>query len=138
MLGLLLTAHRFLAYGLFVGLVLLALVGLGLRVAGRSETPVGYLALQHWTENLLVLQVVVGLVLLVAGRRVVGELAFLHYLYGSVFPFVAVVAGRIVALRRETRGYVGMAWGAFFATGLAARAMLTGLQSTGRSLFDLF
>jgi len=136
-LGLLLTAHRFLAYGLFLGLVLLALVGLALRLAGRAETPVGYRALQHWTENLLLLQVVVGIVLLVGGRRVVGELAWLHFLYGSVFPFVAVVAGRIVALRRETHGYVGMAWGAFFATGLVSRAMLTGLESTGRSLFDL-
>ena len=72
-----------------------------------------------------------------AGRRVAGELAFLHYFYGSLFPFVAIVGGRIAALRRDRHDYVGLAWGAFFALGLTSRALLTGLQSTGRSLWDL-
>ena len=72
-----------------------------------------------------------------AGRREAGELAFLHYLYGSLFPFIAVVGGRIASLRRDRHEYVGLGWGAFFAIGLASRAMLTGLESTGRSLFDL-
>jgi hypothetical protein len=119
-------------------LLALAVSGLVLRLVGRRETPGPYALLQHWTENLLLVQVVLGVVLLVAGRRVLGELAFLHYFYGSLFPFIAVVGGRIAALRRETRAYVGMAWGAFFATGLATRAMITGLESSGRSLFDLF
>lgn len=132
-----LVVHRWVAYAIMLALVVVLVAGVALRVTGRDETPTWLRATQHWTENLLVLQVVVGVVLLVAGRRIVGELAFLHYLYGSLFPFVAVVGGRIAALRRDHHPYVGLAWGAFFALGLASRAMLTGLQSTGRSLFDL-
>lgn len=134
---LLLTGHRLLAYALLLALALLALGGLGLRLTGRVETPGVYRAAQHWTENLLVAQVVVGVVLVLVGGRVVGPDAWLHYLYGSLFPFVAVVGGRIAGLRREDREYVGLAWGAFFALGLTARAMLLGLESTGRSLLDL-
>lgn len=132
-----LLGHRFVAYAIFAALVVVLLAALVLRIAGREESPDWLRATQHWTENLLVLQIVLGLVLLVVGRRVVGDLAFLHYLYGSLFPFVAVVGGRIAALRRDRHDYVGLGWGAFFALGLASRAMLTGLQSTGRALFDL-
>lgn len=132
-----LLVHRVTAYGLMVALLLIMLAAIGLRVVGAEETPAPLRVVQHWTENLLVVQVVLGVVLLVLGRRVVGELAFLHYLYGSLFPFLAVVGGRLVALRRDRHSYVGLGWGAFFALGLASRAMLTGLQSTGRSLFDL-
>ena len=61
------------------------------------------------------------------GRRVVGDdLVFLHYLYGSLFPLVAIVGGRIASMRRDTHDYVGLAWGAFFAFGLTLRALMTG------------
>lgn len=136
-MGLVLLVHRFAAYGVFVALIAVFVSAIVLRVLGREESPPWLRSLQHWTENLLLLQIVVGIVLLVAGRRILGELAFLHYMYGSLFPFIAVVGGRIAALRRDRYDYVGLAWGAFFALGLASRAMLTGLQSTGRSLFDL-
>lgn len=136
-MGPVLVAHRWLAYTVMALLLAIVVIGVVLRVTGREESPPGLRALQHWTENILVLQVVLGGVLLLAGRRVLGELAFLHYLYGSLFPFVAIIGGRIVALRRDRHDYVGLAWGAFFALGLTARAMLTGLQSTGRSLWDL-
>ena len=137
-MGTVLVVHRWIAYLVMTMLLLVLLNALALRVLGRTQTPPGLRALQHWTENALVLQIVLGLVLLVGGRRVVGELAFLHYFYGSLFPFVAVVGGRIAALRRDQHDYVGLAWGAFFALGLSARAMLTGLESTGRSFGDLF
>ena len=136
-MGTVLLIHRIAAYGIVVALLAVLLAALGLRVAGREETPTWLRALQHWTENLLALQVVVGLVLLVLGSRVVGELAWLHYLYGSVFPVIALVGGRIASLRRERHEYVSLGWGAFFALGLVARAVLLGLQSTGRALFDV-
>jgi hypothetical protein len=92
-------------------------------------------ALQHWTENLLVVQTVFGVVLLLLGRRVVGPPdAWLHSLYGSLFPLVAVIGGRLAALRREHRQYVGFAWGAFFAFGLTLRAVQT---ACGESLGEL-
>lgn len=133
-----LVAHRWLAYGVMLLLAAIMFAGVGLRLAGREESPPALRALQHWTENTLILQIVIGVVLFVGGHRVAGEGAILHYLYGSLFPFIAIVGGRIAALRREQYDYVGLAWGAFFALGLTARAVLLGLQSTGRSFGDLF
>jgi len=117
---------------LFVVIMVWALVLLLIR---REETPVSLRAVQHWTENLLVLQTVGGLVLVVLGRRVTGPAdAWLHYLYGSLFPLVAMVGGRLAALRRERRAYIGLAWGAFFAFGLTLRAVQT---ACGAALVDL-
>lgn len=137
-MGLVLVAHRWLAYGVMLLLLAILVSGVVLRLLGRETAPAGLRAAQHWTENTLLLQVVLGGVLFLGGRRVSGDLAFLHYMYGSLFPFIAIIGGRIAALRREVHDYVGLAWGAFFALGLTSRAMLTGLQSTGRSLWDLF
>lgn len=115
-----------------LGLVIMALFlvilvwGLVLRVAGRTEVPLGLWITQRWTENLLGVQIVLGLVLLVVGRRVVGAPGvWLHYLYGSLFPLIAIIGGRLAALRRETREYVGLAWGSFFALALTLRAVQT-------------
>jgi hypothetical protein len=130
-----LVLHRYLG-GLIVGLFLVIFLwGIGLLVLRRDDAPAGLWATQHWTENLLVVQTVLGIVLLLMGRRVVGEpLAWLHYLYGSLFPLIAVVGGRIAGLRREKREYVGLAWGAFFALGLTLRAVQT---ACGNSLEEL-
>ena len=129
------SAHRWLGSAIvlmFVATMLWSLVLLAMR---RNETPVGMRALQHWTENLLVVQTVFGVVLLLLGRRVVGPPdAWLHSLYGSLFPLVAVIGGRLAALRREHRQYVGFAWGAFFAFGLTLRAVQT---ACGESLGEL-
>ena len=117
---------------LFVVIMAWAVVLLLLR---REETPAALRAVQHWTENLLLLQAAGGIVLVMLGRRVVGPPdAWLHYLYGSLFPLIAMVGGRLAALRRERRGYVGLAWGAFFAFGLTLRAVQT---SCGMALADL-
>lgn len=122
------TFHRWLGIAIVAVLGLIALFGLVLRVAGRREAPRFFWGLQHYTENVLVIQVVTGLILLFMGRRVVGgPLVWLHYLYGSLFPLIAMVGGRIAGLRREEREYVGIAWGAFFAFGLTTRALMTGL-----------
>lgn len=119
-------AHRWLGSTIVVMFIVTILWALVLFAMRRDETPVGMRALQHWTENLLVIQTVYGIVLLLIGRRVVGPPdAWLHGLYGSLFPLVAVVGGRLAALRRERRQYVGLAWGAFFAFGLTLRAVQT-------------
>lgn len=119
--------HGWLGAAIVLAFLVIALWGLGLRLAGRDEAPTAFRALEYWTENLLAVQTVIGVVFLLLGRRVIGDdLVFLHYFYGSLFPLIAVVAGRIAALRREEHGYVGMAWGAFFAFGLTTRALMTG------------
>jgi len=120
------TLHRYLGAVVILMLLTIFLWGIGLLVARRDETPVGMRALQHWTENLLAVQVVLGIVLLFMGRRVLGSYGWLHYLYGSVFPLVAILWGRLADLRRERRGFMGLAWGAFFALGLTLRALQTG------------
>jgi hypothetical protein len=134
------TAHRWLGSAIVLMFVATMLWTLVLLVLRREETPAGMRALQHWTENLLVVQTVFGLVLLLIGRRVDGPPdAWLHGLYGSLFPLVAVIGGRLAALRREQRQYVGFAWGAFFAFGLTLRAVQTacgtGLAELGSCMF---
>ncbi len=123
--------HAWLGAGLVAAFTVLMVVGLGLRLLGRGEAPALYWGLQHWTENLLLFQTVLGVGFLVVGRRLAGDdLVWLHYLYGSLFPLVAVVGGRIAAMRREDRDYVGLTWGAFFAMGLTLRALQIGCGMT--------
>jgi hypothetical protein len=129
------SAHRWLGSAIVLMFVVTMLWSLVLVSLRRDGTPTGMRALQHWTENLLVVQTVFGVVLLMLGRRVVGPPdAWLHALYGSLFPLVAVIGGRLAALRRERRQYVGFAWGAFFAFGLTLRAVQT---ACGQSLGEL-
>ena len=118
--------HRILGTIIIVLFLLLMFWGVILRLAGRRDTPVAFWAVQHWTENVLIVQTVFGLVMLLIGYRVTGRpLIWFHYLYGSLFPLIAVIGGRIAALRREQREYVGLAWGAFIATALTMRAVQT-------------
>ena len=121
--------HQILGFAVVGALLVIALFGLGLKIARREEAPRAFWILEHYTENVLIAQVVIGLILfLVLGRRVVGDsLIFLHYFYGSLFPVIAIVAGRIAGLRRERQEFVGPTWGAFFAFGLTLRALMTGM-----------
>jgi hypothetical protein len=120
--------HAWLGISLVALLTSLAAWGLVLRLLGRMETPISYLTIQYWTENLLILQAIGGIVLLTMGRRsAAGLFPWDHYLYGSLFPLVALVAGRVAGYRRE-REYVGMAWGAFFAAALSLQAVATGCE----------
>jgi hypothetical protein len=118
--------HRVLGTVIVTAFVVIMAWAVALLVRRADETPSGLRVVQHWTENLLLVQTVTGLALLVLGRRVVGPSdAWLHYLYGSLFPLVALVGGRLAALRRERRPYLGLAWGSFFAFGLTLRAVQT-------------
>ncbi len=115
--------HRVIGTIIVVLFLVLIVAGPVLRVTGRRETPVALWAVQHWTENLLIVQTLTGIVLLVLGRGV-GD--WWHYLYGSLFPLIAIVAGRLAGLRRGEREYVGLAWGAFIGSALVLRAVQTG------------
>ncbi len=123
------TIHRLVGFSIFGGLLVLMLSGAFLRLRKTAEAPKWFRAVQYYVENVLVLQTVLGLILfLVLGRRVAGgDLVFLHYFYGSLFPLIAIISGRIAGLRRDAYEYVGWTWGAFFAWGLTTRALMTGL-----------
>ena len=123
--------HRYLGAVIVALFAVIMVTGLVLRLRGRADTPAGLWVVQHWTENLLVVQTITGVILLLLGRRAVGiPPAWLHYLYGSIFPLVAVVGGRLAGLRREEREYVGLAWGAFFAFVLTLRGLQTACGET--------
>ena len=123
--------HRILGLIIVTLFLLIFVWGVLLRALRREETPIPLWVVQHWTENLLVVQVVLGLVLLIMGRRVLGSpVAWLHYLYGSLFPLISIVGGRIASLRRERFAYLGIAWGSFFALGLTLRAVQSACGNT--------
>jgi hypothetical protein len=119
-------AHRILGTVIVTAFVVIMVWAVALRARRAPETPAALRLVQHWTENLLLLQTASGVLLLLLGRRVVGPSdAWLHYLYGSLFPLIALVGGRLAALRRERHPYMGLAWGSFFAFGLTLRAVQT-------------
>jgi len=123
--------HRYLGAVIVLLFLVIMVTGLVLRILGREETPTALWVTQHWTENLLVIQTITGIILLLLGRRVVGiPLAWLHYFYGSLFPLIAIVGGRLAGLRREQREYVGLAWGSFFAFALTLRGLQTACGET--------
>jgi len=115
--------HRLLAFAIVGALLLLTVWGTALRVAGRDTAPKGFWGLLHYTENVLAVEIVAGIILLLIGRRQ----PWLHYVYGSVFPIMVLVAARMASLRREVRDYAPIAFGAFFAFGLTARALMLGM-----------
>jgi len=127
--------HRYLGSIIVLLFVVIFAWAMALWAMRRETTPTLLRGAQHWTENLLLVQTLTGVVLLTLGRRVEGPSdAWLHYLYGSLFPLIAMVGGRLAALRRERRAYLGLAWGSFFAFGLTLRAVQT---ACGAPLADL-
>lgn len=118
--------HRYIGISIVVALLYLAVYGLIARIARREEVGRPFWGVLYYTETVLVIQIVVGIVLLVMGRRI-GRGFDLHYLYGSVFPFLVLLGGRLYSLRRESRDYVPIALGGFIAFGLTSRALMTGL-----------
>ncbi|MBW3560930.1 MAG: hypothetical protein KY437_00365 [Actinobacteria bacterium] len=121
------TIHRYIGLSIVVALLYLALYGLIARIARREEVGRPFWGVLYYTETVLVVQIVVGVVLLLMGRRVGGSGFHLHYLYGSVFPFVVLLGGRLYSMRREHHDYVPIALGGFIAFGLTSRALMTGL-----------
>ncbi len=82
-----------------------------------------------WTlaglQGVLIAQVLVGIVLLVVGRR--NQL--LHYAYGGLFPAIVLVVTHVVARGMDEERLVPavFAAGSFIAFGLTLRALATGL-----------
>lgn len=122
--------HRYIGWSIVIAFGLIVVYGLGARIARREPLGRPFWGLLYYTETILVIQIIVGIVLLFMGRRV-GTGFDLHYLYGSLFPLIAVIGGRIYNLRWDEEGrrfaYVPIVFGALIAFGLTVRALMTGL-----------
>lgn len=118
------TVHFYVGASLVVGFLVIAVYGGLARLFRRRVLGKPFWGLLYYSETVLVVQIVLGILLLVRGQRV-GDL--LHYVYGSLFPLIALVVGRLYALRREEYDYVPIAFTAFVAFGLTTRAFMTGL-----------
>jgi hypothetical protein len=124
------TIHLYIGWTIVVAFLVIALYGLVARVMRRREVGRVFWGLQYYTETVLVIQVVVGVVLLLMGRRV-GSGFDMHYMYGAVFPLITVIVGRIYTIRREKEdrsyAYAPVALAGFIAFGLTLQALGTGL-----------
>ena len=117
--------HSAAGYAIVVVLAVLWLWALGAWIARRSDVHALFWTLLGFVQVALVLQLIAGLVLIVLGRRQ----PFLHYLYGSLFPAVALALGHVFARNRETglAPWKVFGFASFIAFGLTLRALTTGL-----------
>lgn len=119
--------HLYVGWSIVVAFALLTVYGTAARLLRRGSLGRPFWGVLYYSETVLVIQIVLGVALLVLGRRVGGGGFHLHYVYGSVFPLIVLVAGRLYALRREVYDYVPITIGAFVSFGLTVRALTTGL-----------
>jgi hypothetical protein len=129
------TAHNFIGYLVVSSFGLLMLLG-GLRWLGQRR---GFRALFGWAAGdgvlrffwglvtgiqvTLVVQMGAGITLLALGHT----RPLLHYLYGSLFPVIVLVAAHVVGRSLQRDQWVAFAWAGFFCFGLTLRALATGL-----------
>lgn len=119
--------HTIVGFSIVIAFALLTVYGTGARLVRRTSLGRLFWGLLYYSETVLVIQIVLGVVLLLLGRRIGAGGFDLHYVYGSVFPLIVLVAGRLYALRRDEYDYVPITFGAFVSFGLTARALMTGL-----------
>jgi hypothetical protein len=101
----------------------LFLFGVGLFLTRRDANRF-YWALLTALQVLLGVQLLVGLVLLVAG----GRQPLLHYLYGALFPALVLAVCHLFTRGLEKPPYhLFFTIGSFFVFGLTLRALMTGL-----------
>jgi hypothetical protein len=116
--------HEFIGFLIVGGWAALMLWGLLAWITKREPNP-WFWRLLGVLQGILVLQLVLGLILWVTNPIP----AFLHPLYGAVFPAIVLVIAHVLArgmdLESDRWKVFGVA--AFFIFGLTLRALMTGL-----------
>jgi hypothetical protein len=119
------TVHEFLKNAILIYLTLCAIWGLASAARGRPASD-SYRTSLLIAEGLFVLQALVGLVLLFAGRAPQNPLHFLYGIVGvAVLPSVFGYIGR--GKKRESL-WLGLA--CLFLVGIALRAWTTGVAAS--------
>jgi hypothetical protein len=116
--------HEFIGFFIVGGWAALMLWGLLAWITKREPNP-WFWRLLGVLQGILVLQLVLGLILWLTNPIP----AFLHPLYGAVFPAIVLVIAHVLArgLDLESDRWKIFAVAAFFIFGLTLRALMTGL-----------
>ena len=119
--------HRYVAYSIPTGFVVLCLVSLFTYLFNR-EPGEWYWRLLAILQVVLAVQVLAGAILFLTGRRP-PSISFVgaHYVYGSLFPLVVLVFAHRYARRQPNIAVAIFGIGAFLCFGLTMRALQTGL-----------
>jgi hypothetical protein len=116
--------HEFIGFLIVGGWAALMLWGLLAWITKREPNP-WFWRLLGVLQGILVLQLVLGLILWLSNPIP----AFLHPLYGAVFPAIVLVIAHVLArgMDLESDRWKIFAVAAFFIFGLTLRALMTGL-----------
>ena len=115
--------HELEGFVIVAGWGVLLLFGVGLFITRRDAGRV-YWGLLTVLQVLLVVQLLAGIVLLIAG----GRQPLLHYLYGAVFPALVLGVCHVFTRGLEKPPYhMFFTIGSLLVFGLTARALVTGL-----------
>ena len=119
--------HKYIGFAVVAGWAVLMIWGLVAYVAKREPTP-WFWRILGVLQAILLLQVVIGSILWLTNPIP----AFLHPLYGAVFPLLVLVVAHVLArgMDDESDRWKVFAVASFFVFGLTLRALMTGLGAS--------
>jgi len=117
--------HLWIGAAIVAGFAVLMLWGFGAFVFKRSPGR-WFWGLLAVLQTALVVELLGGVVLLIAGKRLP---SFLHFAYGAIFPAIVLGLAHVVGrgLEDPRDAWKVFAVASFFAFGLTLRALSTGL-----------
>ena len=118
--------HLYVGYAIPVSFALLALASLASFLRNR-EPGAWYWNLLAFVQVIVGLQVIVGAVMFAFGQRAGGDLPWLHYAYGGLFPAALLVAAHRFAGRHKEAAWIFFGVASLLNAGLTMRALMTGL-----------
>ncbi|HVF54098.1 MAG TPA: hypothetical protein VNC78_10930 [Actinomycetota bacterium] len=119
--------HRYVGYIVPAGFLLLFLWAIVSIIRNRDPGG-GFWGVLAFLQVIIGIQVIVGATLFLGGLRPPPQSnAWLHYVYGGLFPAGLLVAAHVQARKREGIAVILFGIAAFLCFGLTSRALMTGL-----------
>ena len=122
------TIHLYVGYVIPAAFALLALASL-VSFLRNKEPGAWYWNLLGFAQVIIGLQVIVGAIMFLMGLRPGGELPWLHYAYGGLFPAALLVTAHRFAGRHQEAAWIFFGVASLLNAGLTMRALMTGLGS---------